>query len=147
MSRRDAHRLPLGAAQARARRSAPTSGSPPRALAPLIFVVALALQSGSPNDVPLGREVRDSGLAIPLVLLVFGSIWLFPLITALVAGDIVAAEDADGTLKTILTRSVDRGQIFAGKLLRGAQLHAARARHDGHRRRSSRASPSRAGIR
>jgi ABC-2 type transport system permease protein len=87
------------------------------AIAPLIFVVALALQSGSPNDVPLGREVRDSGLAIPLVLLVFGSIWLFPLITALVAGDIVAAEDAGGTLKTILTRSVDRGQVFAGKLL------------------------------
>ena len=66
---------------------------------------------------PLGREVRDSGLAIPLVLLVFGSIWLFPLITALVAGDIVAAEDSGGTLKTILTRSVDRGQIFVGKLL------------------------------
>jgi ABC-2 type transport system permease protein len=87
------------------------------ALAPLIFVFALALQSGSPNDVPLGREVRDSGLAIPLVLLVFGSIWLFPLITALVAGDIVAAEDSGGTLKTILTRSVDRGQIFVGKLM------------------------------
>ena len=87
------------------------------AIAPLIFVGALALQSGSPNDVPLGREVRDSGLAIPLVLPVFGSIWLFPLITALVAGDIVAAEDSGGTLKTILTRSVDRGQIFAGKLL------------------------------
>jgi ABC-2 type transport system permease protein len=87
------------------------------AIAPLIFVGALALQSGSPNDVPLGREVRNSGLAIPLVLIVFGSIWLFPLITALVAGDIVAAEDSGGTLKTILTRSVDRGQVFAGKLL------------------------------
>src|SRR5256885_15296580 len=87
------------------------------AAAPLIFVVALALQSGSPDDVPLGREGRDSGLAIPLVLLVFGSIWLFPLITALVAGDIVAAEDSGGTLKTILTRSVDRGQVFAGKLM------------------------------
>lgn len=85
--------------------------------APLIFVVALALQSGSPNDVPLGREVRNSGLAIPLVLLVFSSIWLFPLISALVAGDIVAAEDSGGTLKTILTRSVDRAQIFGGKLL------------------------------
>jgi ABC-2 type transport system permease protein len=87
------------------------------AIAPIVFVSALALQSGSPNDVPLGREVRDSGLAIPLVLLVFGSIWLFPLIAALVAGDIVAAEDGGGTLKTILTRSADRGQIFAGKLL------------------------------
>ena len=84
---------------------------------PLIFVAALALQSGQPNDVQFGRYVRDSGLAIPLVLLVFGSIWLFPLITALVAGDIVAAEDHNGTLKTILTRSVDRGHVFAGKTL------------------------------
>ncbi len=33
------------------------------------------------------------------------------------AGDIVAAEDGNGTLKTILTRSVDRGQVFAAKTL------------------------------
>jgi len=84
---------------------------------PLIFVTALALQSGSPDDVAFGRYVRQSGLAIPLVLLIFGSIWLFPLITALVAGDIVASEDHNGTLKTILTRSLDRGAVFSGKLL------------------------------
>jgi ABC-2 type transport system permease protein len=85
--------------------------------APLIFVAALTLQSGSPNDVPFGRYVRDSGLAVPLVLLTFGSIWLFPLIASLVAGDIVASEDHNGTLKTILTRSVDRGHVFAAKVL------------------------------
>ncbi len=45
------------------------------------------------------------------------SIWAFPLITALVAGDVVAAESQNGTLKTILTRSRDRGEIFAGKVL------------------------------
>ncbi|MDP9276643.1 MAG: ABC transporter permease, partial [Actinomycetota bacterium] len=64
-----------------------------------------------------GRYVHDTGLAIPLVLLLFGSVWMFPLITALVAGDIVAAEDRHDTLKTILTRSVDRQQIFIAKLL------------------------------
>ena len=37
--------------------------------------------------------------------------------TALVAGDIVAAEDANGTLKTILTRSAGRGSIYAAKAL------------------------------
>ncbi len=85
---------------------------------PVIFVVALALQSGNgPEDVAFGRYLRDTGLAVPLVLLLFGSIWMFPLITALVAGDIVAAEDNNGTLKTILTRSVDRSQIFAAKAL------------------------------
>ena len=54
---------------------------------------------------------------MPLVLLLFGSIWMFPLITALVAGDIVAAEDRHSTLKTILTRSVERHQIFVAKAL------------------------------
>ncbi len=84
---------------------------------PLIFVTAVSLQSGGPEDVAFGRYIHTSGLAIPLVLLLFGSIWMFPLITALVAGDIVASEDHNGTLKTILTRSLGRGQIFAGKTL------------------------------
>ena len=84
---------------------------------PIIFVVALTTQRGGPNDVAFGRYVHDTGLAIPLVLLLFGSVWMFPLITALVAGDIVAAEDRHGTLKTILTRSAEREQIFAAKAL------------------------------
>ena len=86
-------------------------------LVPVIFVVALALQSGQPEDVAFGRYVRQSGLAIPPVILIFGSYWLFPLVTALVAGDIVAAEDHNGTLKTILTRSSGRGRIFTAKAL------------------------------
>ena len=85
-------------------------------IAPSIFVAALALQSGAPERRPVRPYVRDSGLAAPLVLLTFGSIWLFPLIASLVAGDIVAAEDGNGTLKTILTRSVTRGQLFAAKV-------------------------------
>ncbi len=84
---------------------------------PLIFVISLGLQKGQPNDVAFGRYVHQSGLAIPLVVLIFASAFLLPLATALVAGDIVAAEDNNGTLKTILTRSLDRGQVFAGKLL------------------------------
>ena len=87
-------------------------------LVPLIFIVALLANSGSgPEDVPFGAYVRQSGLAIPLVCLFFGAIWLLPLITALVAGDIFAAEDHNGTLKTILTRSVERWHVFAGKVL------------------------------
>jgi ABC-2 type transport system permease protein len=85
-------------------------------IAPTIFVVALAMQNGAPDEVPFGQYVRDTGLAAPLVLLTFGSIWLFPLIASLVAGDIVASEDGNGTLKTILTRSVTRGQLFAAKV-------------------------------
>src|SRR5204862_2888636 len=69
------------------------------------------------NDVPLGRYIRDTGLAVPFVVLFFMSVWGLPLITALVAGDIVASETHNGTLKTILTRSRERGEIFAGKAL------------------------------
>jgi ABC-2 type transport system permease protein len=86
-------------------------------LVPIIFVVVLTLQTGGPNDVPLGRYIRDTGLAVPFVVLFFMSIWGLPLITALVAGDIVASESHNGTLKTILTRSRDRGEVFAGKVL------------------------------
>jgi ABC-2 type transport system permease protein len=86
-------------------------------LVPTIFAIAVASRPGEPRDVPFGRYIHDTGLAFPLVTLLFGSIWFFPLITALVAGDIVAAEDQNGTLKTILTRSVERSQIFAAKVL------------------------------
>ncbi len=53
------------------------------------------------------------------------SIWGLPLITALVAGDIVASESQNGTLKTILTRSRERGQVFAGKILAALTYTAA----------------------
>jgi ABC-2 type transport system permease protein len=84
---------------------------------PILFVVVLLLHSGGPNDIPLGRFIRETGLAVPFVVLFFMSIWAFPLITALVAGDIVAAESHNGTLKTILTRSRNRGEVFLGKVL------------------------------
>ena len=86
-------------------------------LVPVVFVVVLVLQTGGPNDILLGRNIRDTGLVTPFVVLFFMSIWGLPLITALVAGDIVAAESHNDTLKTILTRSRDRGQVFAGKVL------------------------------
>ncbi|MFL5953342.1 MAG: ABC transporter permease [Gaiellaceae bacterium] len=86
-------------------------------LVPLIFTAVLILKTGGPNDIPLGRNIRETGLALPFVVLFFMSIWAFPLITALVAGDIVAAESHNGTLKTILTRSRNRGQIYGGKVL------------------------------
>ncbi len=90
------------------------------AFVPIAFAIALAVQRGAPNDVAFGKYLHSTGLALPLVLLLFGAVWMFPLITALVAGDIVAAEDHNGTLKTILTRSTEREQIFAAKLMAAA---------------------------
>jgi ABC-2 type transport system permease protein len=87
---------------------------------PLIFVVATLARHGHPDEPPFGPYVTQTGLAAPLLMLFFGSGFLFPLIAALVSGDIVATEDHNGTLKTIFTRSVNRGQVFAGKLLAAA---------------------------
>jgi ABC-2 type transport system permease protein len=103
------------------------------ALVPILFVVAVHFRHrhGGPSDVPFGDYVTRSGLAIPLVILLFGAIWMFPLITALVAGDIFASEDHNGTLKTILTRSLERGQIFAGKALAAATYAVAAILLDG----------------
>jgi ABC-2 type transport system permease protein len=86
---------------------------------PLAFVIVLLVKSGSPNDAlgGLGHRVRDTGLVVPFIVLFFMSAFAFPLITSLVAGDIVAAESQNGTLKTILTRSRGRTTIFVGKVL------------------------------
>ena len=84
---------------------------------PIIFVAAIQLRHDRHGgDFPFSSYLTRSGLAVPLVILLFGAIWMFPLITALVAGDIIASEDHNGTLKTIFTRSLERGQIFTGKL-------------------------------
>jgi ABC-2 type transport system permease protein len=91
------------------------------AVVPIFFVLAIHFQRHQRGgDFAFSSYLDRSGLAVPLVILLFGSIWLFPLITALVAGDIVASEDHNGTLKTVLTRSLERHQIFLGKALTAA---------------------------
>jgi ABC-2 family transporter protein len=88
----------------------------------LAFVIVLTVKKHNtlPSDVPLGSQIRRSGLALPPVPLGFASIFGAPLVTALVAGDIVANEDANRTLKTIFMRSTGRGSIYAGKALAAA---------------------------
>ncbi len=85
---------------------------------PVIFVVVQLLQRNHDHrDNIFAAQITQSGLATPVLMLLFESVFLLPLVAALVAGDIVAAEDGNGTLKTILTRSVDRGQVYAAKAL------------------------------
>jgi len=86
---------------------------------PLIFVLAQNLNQhhhgGGADNIYLAH-ITESGLATPVLTLLFESAFLLPLMSLLVAGDIVATEDGNGTLKTILTRSVDRGQVLAAKV-------------------------------
>jgi ABC-2 type transport system permease protein len=88
-------------------------------IVPILFVVAVHFRHhrNGNGEFAFASYLTKSGLVFPLVILLFGAIWLFPLITALVAGDIFASEDHNGTLKTVLTRSLERWQIFAGKAL------------------------------
>lgn len=91
------------------------------ALPPLIFVIFQNLrQGGHHGENIFASQITQSGLATPVLMLLFESFILLPLVAALVAGDIVANEDGNGTLKTILTRSVNRGQVFTAKAFAAA---------------------------
>jgi ABC-2 type transport system permease protein len=86
---------------------------------PVIFVVVQNLHERHEHSGEniFASQISQSGLATPVLMLLFLSVFMLPLIASLVAGDVVANEDGNGTLKTILTRSVDRGQVFAAKTL------------------------------
>jgi ABC-2 type transport system permease protein len=94
---------------------------------PVIFVVVENIhQRQGHRDNIFASQISQSGLATPVLMLLFLSVFMLPVVAALVAGDIVANEDGNGTLKTILTRSVDRGQVFAAKAF-AAMTYAAAA--------------------
>ncbi|HUR52103.1 MAG TPA: ABC transporter permease [Mycobacteriales bacterium] len=84
---------------------------------PPLLALVLGLQDGLPKDTLFGRHVHASGYALPLVVLGFASVWAFPLLTSLVAGDVFSSEDAHGTWPSLLTRSRSRSQVFTGKVL------------------------------
>ncbi|HJZ76086.1 MAG TPA: ABC transporter permease [Vicinamibacterales bacterium] len=84
---------------------------------PFAFAAAMKVQSSVPEDTLFGRSVKESGFAVPLVVLGFAAFWLFPVLTSLVGGDLFSAEDRYGTWKTVLTRSRSRSEVFAGKVV------------------------------
>jgi ABC-2 type transport system permease protein len=84
---------------------------------PPLFAVVLSLQSALPKDTLFGRHVFESGYALPLVVLGFASVWAFPLLTSLVAGDVFSSEDAHRTWPALLTRDRSRSEVFTGKVL------------------------------
>ncbi len=86
-------------------------------LGPFAFAGGLSLQDSVPADTLFGRWALTTGFAIPLMLLGFTTSWVVPLLTCLVAGTIFAAEDGHGTWPSVLTRSVSRPAVFAGKVL------------------------------
>jgi ABC-2 type transport system permease protein len=88
----------------------------------LAFVLTLSLKkhAGLPPDIPLAKQVTQTAVALPLALLAFATFFGAPIISSLVAGDIVSSEDANNTLKMILTRSTTRSSIYWAKVLAAA---------------------------
>lgn len=86
-------------------------------LGPPLVALVLGAQEGLPKDTLFGRHVLASGFALPLVLLGFCSLWVFPLLTGLVAGEVFAGEDAHRTWPGLLSRGRSRGEVFTGKLV------------------------------
>lgn len=87
------------------------------AVAPVLVVIVIKGQQRPPKDSLYGRYIHHSGFAVPLLMLGFAGQWVLPLLTAIVAGDIFASEDAHGTWKTVLTRSASRAQLFWAKTI------------------------------
>ena len=80
-------------------------------IGPFAFAVAMAVQSSLPVDTLFGRAVKETGFAIPMVVLGFAALWGFPVLASVVGGDLFSAEDRHGTWATVLTRSRSRAEI------------------------------------
>ena len=93
-------------------------------LIPAAFAIGLAVNPAEPPakgqpvdpDIFIALAYNTSGLVLPLISLLFSSLVLLPLLCALVAGDIVATEDGNQTLKTVLTRSTSRLRLLGAKM-------------------------------
>ncbi|MGA8113984.1 MAG: ABC transporter permease [Actinocatenispora sp.] len=86
-------------------------------LAPAAFVAAVSQQSTLPTDTVFGRWMNATGWAGSLVVLGFACTWVLPLLTALVAGDVFAAEDRLGTWRHLLVAVRSPRRIFVAKTL------------------------------
>src|SRR5262245_39499355 len=86
-------------------------------IGPFVFAAAMRIQSSLPVDTLFGRAVKESGFAIPLVVLGFAALWALPALTSVVGGDLFSSEDRYNTLKMMLSRSRSRGEVFTGKVI------------------------------
>lgn len=89
-------------------------------LAPIGISVIMKVAPVRPTDTLFGRWVGTTGFATSLFVLNWAAAWGAPLLAGLFAGDIFTSEDRHGTWKTILTRSMTRTRLFAGKAIAAA---------------------------
>ena len=86
-------------------------------LGPGLVVAVISTQSTLPSDTVFGRWMGQTGWAGSLVVLSFGCLWVLPLLTSLVAGDVFASEDRQGTWRYLLVAIRSPRRIFLAKAL------------------------------
>ncbi|HEV7195965.1 MAG TPA: ABC transporter permease [Pedococcus sp.] len=86
-------------------------------IGPAVFIAAASGQSSLPSDTVFGRWMFVTGWAGSLVVLSFSCTWALPLLTALVAGDVFAAEDRLGTWRHLVMAIRSPRRIFVAKSL------------------------------
>jgi ABC-2 type transport system permease protein len=84
---------------------------------PAVLVIEVSKQSSLPADTVFGRWMHATGWAGSLVVLSFAGLYVLPLITSLVAGDVFAVEDRLGTWRHLLVAVRSPRLIFAAKAL------------------------------
>lgn len=84
-------------------------------IGPIVYLL-LELAQGPPSG-PLADNIGHTGVGFALVVVKLIAVFGPAVIASLVAGDIVAREQEDGTLKTVLMRSLTRTELLLGKLL------------------------------
>jgi ABC-2 type transport system permease protein len=85
------------------------------AIGPIVYLL-LELTQGPPHG-PLTNNLGHTGVGFALVVVKLIAVFGPAVIAALVAGDVVASEQEEGTLKTVLTRGLTRSDLLLGKLL------------------------------
>jgi ABC-2 type transport system permease protein len=86
-------------------------------LGPALLVAVVSQQSSLPADTVFGRWMSQTGWAGTLVGLSFSGTFVLPLVAALVAGDVFAAEDRLGTWRHLLVAVRSPRRVFAAKAL------------------------------
>ena len=82
------------------------------AVVPIIVVAVTNGQGRPPKDSLFGRFIHQSGFAVALLILGYATQWLLPLLSSIVAGDIFAGEDPQGTWKTVFWAKTIVATIF-----------------------------------
>ncbi|HJQ06356.1 MAG TPA: ABC transporter permease [Nocardioides sp.] len=92
------------------------------AVVPAVFVLVISRQASLPSDTVFGRQMPMTGWAGSLVVLSFACSWGLPLLTALVAGDVFAAEDRLGTWRHLVVAVRSPRRIYLAKALAAASV-------------------------